>query len=532
VRLDGLFSEIDRLAAVRPARAAFVDREGRLVMTRGQLAAAIDRRANALAATGLRAGQLVAFGVRPNADGIAWLLGCVRAGLGVVVMDPGIGAERLIARCRVAGVSAVLVDGPTRLLSATRASRALGRRLGVDLPDPRRLAPRVIATTDVARVGGALVREPLGHERLTRKPPTREPASPAPDGRGSVPEDGPALVVFTSGTTAAPRGVVHTPASLVASVRQVLDHAALDEDSRVLGSAANFIVPTLVAGGVVVAGPRRAADLAATTRAAGVTHLVLPPHRAVPWAESGGAGAALRRLFLGSAPVRAAALRLILPRVPSPAQVWAVYGLTELLLVSALPGEERLAHDERDGDLVGRPLPGVRVRIAADGEVLVAGPAMADRYLGERPIAEVATGDIGRLVDGRLVLLGRRKEMLIRDGENVYPSLYEPALVQRAGLADAALVGVPDGLGDERAVVWVVPDRRDRRDTAVARTWELIEARDGPFDAHARPDVVLAIDALPRAGRSGKVDRRALVRLAAQRLGLPEPVDPMLPAAT
>ena len=57
-------------------------------------------------------------------------------------------------------------------------------------------------------------------------------------------------------------------------------------------------------------------------------------------------------------------------------------------------------------------------------------------------------------------------------------------------------------------------------------------ARTRPFDAHARPDEILSLDRLPRSGRSDKVDRRALVVLAARRLGLAEPIDPMLPEPT
>ena len=122
--------------------------------------------------------------------------------------------------------------------------------------------------------------------------------------------------------------------------------------------------------------------------------------------------------------------------------------------------------------------------------------------------------------------------MLIRRGDNIYPGLYEPALIERAGLADAAMVGVPDAIGDERVVLWVVPAPGEPATDAVRRVRRVIDGPDTPVDAHARPDEILSLDRLPRSGRSDKVDRRALVVLAAHRLGLAEPVDPMLPEPT
>ena len=65
--------------------------------------------------------------------------------------------------------------------------------------------------------------------------------------------------------------------------------------------------------------------------------------------------------------------------MPATAETWGIYGLTEMLLVTAVRGEERAEHEERDGDLVGAPIAGARVRIAADGEVRIAGPGSRGR---------------------------------------------------------------------------------------------------------------------------------------------------------
>ncbi len=209
------------------------------------------------------------------------------------------------------------------------------------------------------------------------------------------------------------------------------------------------------------------------------------------------------------------------------------YGMTEHLLVATISAAERLAHDEGEGDLVGRPVDGVRIRVGDDGEVHVGGPALALGYLGEpMPVTELPTGDLGRLDGaGRLVLLGRRKEMLIRDGENIYPGLYEQALAEAAGLAAAMMVGLPGADGDETVVLFAVPRRGEDPESARARLASLVASSASPLDRHARPDVVLGIAELPRAGRSGKPDRRGLVKVAAARLGRALADDPALPVA-
>lgn len=490
----------------RPGDPALLDADGRVRATRDALAAGVRARAAAYAAAGLEAGHAVAFGVRQDADGVAWLLGALRAGLEVVVLDPGLAPDAIAARCRVAGVRAVVLDGGVASVAGVAPLRSLATRRGVRLPDPRAIAPIVLAT------GRAVP----GSRARRLRPRDGE------DARRPLPADARALVIFTSGTTDAPRGVVHTPASLAATLERAGALVALGPGDRVLGTGLHLVGPALLAGAQVVlppaAGIADAAALARATRATGVTHASLPLHVALAWAEHGGAGERLRTLLLGSAPVRNAGLARLAERLPA-ARVASVYGLTEHLLVALVDAPERLAHDEHEGDLVGRPLPGVRVRVDERGEVHVGGPMLARGYLGEdaTPATELPTGDLGRLdADGRLVLLGRRKEMLIRRGENIYPSLYEPALATAAGLEAAIMVGVERPDGDETVVVFAIPGPGDTPDAARRRLADVIRSATSPLDAHARPDLVLPMPSMPRGGRSGKPDRRALAAFAAR----------------
>jgi acyl-CoA synthetase (AMP-forming)/AMP-acid ligase II len=117
------------------------------------------------------------------------------------------------------------------------------------------------------------------------------------------------------------------------------------------------------------------------------------------------------------------------------------------------------------------------------------------------------TGDLARLDGDRLTLLGRRKEMFVRGTQNVYPGLYEPIIAGLPGVADAAMVGIPDAIGDDRIVVVVVPER-GRDGTELVR--QVTRALPGLIDAGVLPDAVIAREELPRSGRGRKLDRAAL----------------------
>ncbi|HEV7742174.1 MAG TPA: class I adenylate-forming enzyme family protein, partial [Pseudolysinimonas sp.] len=115
--------------------------------------------------------------------------------------------------------------------------------------------------------------------------------------------------------------------------------------------------------------------------------------------------------------------------------------------------------------------------------------------------------DLARLDGDRLTLLGRKKDMFIRGSQNIYPGLYEPIIAGLPGVADVAMVGIPDAIGDDRIVLALVPEHGTPADQLVAR---VRRALPGLIDARVLPDAVVAVKDLPRSGRSRKLDRQAL----------------------
>jgi acyl-CoA synthetase (AMP-forming)/AMP-acid ligase II len=419
--------------------------------------------------------------VPPGPELAASVLALLHVGAVAVLADPEPPVAVFQAQARGAGVTWVLAD--RRLAGAWRVPglRLLLGRAGRTLP-PQPEAGRVLPLPRV--VAG-----------------TGEPAARHPDDE--------AVVLFTSGTTARPRGVVHSHGSLAALLEAVRSAVGgLGFCSYVAETPPQLFYGLALGAVCHVArgrGERRVRELWRLMETGAAEAWFGGPWLWTRWlAEGRRPPRSLRALVLGSAPVTPAFLRSLLGAASPDLRVLCLYGLTEAGPVATIDGREKAAWTGR-GDLVGRPVPGTRVRVL-DGRIRVGGPAVAPRYLGDEPVSPwLDTGDLGCLGPSGLVLLGRAKEMIIRRGHNIYPGLLEPLLARELG--DVALVGVFDAHAqDERVVLaWT-----GRADSPV------------PDLGEANPDHLRPLDALPRRGRQHKIDREALRTIARSRFAIPE----------
>ncbi|MFF8592078.1 class I adenylate-forming enzyme family protein [Streptomyces sp. NPDC015220] len=473
----------DRPAVLGSTRAGTV----RVRATCGELAGLADRYAAALHARGIARGGTVGVAVRPGPRALAVMLAVHRLGARAAVLDPGAGPEVLRARLALARPDVVLADATAQAVAGW--ARPLAHRACLALPDLAELGP-------VATVG-----------------PRTPGCAPALDGAarsGALPravdEDGDAVVVFTSGTTSRPRAVVHTRSSLAAGMTAVTGLVGPKAGRPVLGGTFFVLVPSLASGAPVALPARSPRVLARQLRRLRPQATYLTPPRLRSALATGARFTG--RVWTGSAPASADLLTRV--KRAGAEEAWGVYALTEMFPAAAVEEADKAAFTGR-GDLVGAPLPGVTAKSDASGELLLSGPAVRDRYLGEEPDPWVATGDRAHLDGGRIVLEGRCKDMVLREAENIYPGLYEPSL-HVPGVELALLVGVPAGDGDERLVAVVQP--RPGADRTALRA-----ALAGPLErmGSARPDAVLLAE-VPLSGRSRKPDRGAAAELAAARL--------------
>lgn len=476
--------------------------------------------ASSLTAAGLKPGDRVLFSVRPGIDGICLALGIIAAGGTVVFADPGAGDAMFRARAALAAPAWVAAES-VLYAASSGPLRGIARRRGLELPDYGTVVPdaRHLYT------GPWLPGVPRGALRWSRcalelgarviSGPRRDASADGRPGRLIVADPNrEALIIFTSGTTDAPKAVVHSRESLGTGLDDFASAVGFVPGELVLTDQLMVGIPALIAGAHWQLPPAGADPGARPEK-----YLDLLPGADVLFAVPAALDALLRMLehtpaktpklralIVGGAPVLRPLLLRARAQLPGTV-IRAVYGMTEILPVAIADGDEKLAFTGV-GDYVGQVMSHVSVRID-DGELVVAGEGLALGYLGEPPLAELRTGDLARIEAHRLVLAGRSKDMFIRGSTNVYPGLYEPVIAGLPGIAEAAIVGVPDDVGDDRLVLVIVPD--DGYDEAALR-----RALPGLIDSAVLPDRIMTMSDLPRSGRSHKLDRAALGRLVAE----------------
>lgn len=466
--------------------------------------------AGALRAGGVAPGDRVVVLMRNGLEMVEAMFGVLRAGACVVPLNVSISDEAVHAMLADSGAVAVIAtdDHAPRF----DAARAPGVRLWVCAGTPP--------------AGGITWRE-FGAWRDAATLFT-DPAPITPDALCNI--------IYSSGTTGLPKGIVHTH-------RRRVDWAlslavALRYDDRAvtlcqIGLYSNIswvsLLCTLVAGGTVVVDgafePARTFELIARER---ITHMSVVPvmvqrlleSPALPQADL----ASMRSIMCCGSPLPLPLKQRALRELGG--AFIELYGLTEGVITTLSPEDA-----ERVPASVGKPLPGTDLRLLAEddreaapgeaGEIVSRGHITMAGY-HNRPDADaectwvdargerwLRTGDVGRLdEEGFLYLVDRKKDLIISGGQNIYPADIEAVLVRHPGVAEVAVIGVPSERWGETPLAVVVPrEAAGPVDAAGLRDW--VNARVG---RQQRVAAVALATALPR-NPNGKVLKRELRRL-------------------
>ncbi|HEX7856334.1 MAG TPA: AMP-binding protein [Sphingobium sp.] len=286
------------------------------------------------------------------------------------------------------------------------------------------------------------------------------------------------MIMYTSGTTGTPKAVLHSHNSLHALIRQIGDHWHIAPGDRFLvpspishigGSIYTFETPLLLGSSVILMDHWRAEDALEIMADRHVTHMA----GATPFLEQLLAAARKKAIKLpdlkvficGGASVPPSLIREAAAYFENTA-VTRAYGSTEVP-VTAVGAANRhdIAHAADTDGKIGI----ATVRIAGDGEILAKGPQMLVGYLHRDHEAAAfdeegfyRTGDTGRIIDGDyLVIEGRKKDIIIRMGENIAPKEIEDLLIQHPAIAEVAIVGLPHPRTGEQACAVVVAAAED-----------------------------------------------------------------------
>jgi fatty-acyl-CoA synthase len=447
-----LHEAVDRHALERRTHAALVDGDERI--TYGALATRTRALAAWLAKSGVSAGDRVIVA----SDGAAWIF------------------ELLLACSRLGAILAPI--------------------------NPRLPKPELDALFALAEPRLVLTARPVVEETTA----SSEPGEPRRE----------LLLIFTSGSTGKPKGALLTHANLHANARSTAlawqltksDVAIADAPLFHTGGLNVLATPLLVLGGTVVVTPRfdAAKSLEAMTRERATVAFGVPQM--------------LERLAALGAPDAVPTVRLwLVGGAPCPARVAAAYGdrlVVGFGMTECGPNCFRPVSLPARSDNVGLPTFDLEARIADDGELLLRGPHVFAGYFRDDAATKAAlsddgwlrTGDVFSASDEGWRVIGRKKEMFISGGENVYPAEIEAALAAHRSVIASAVVGVPDETWGEAGVAFVVAD-----DVEAEALRTFLRSRLAAFKV---PREVRLVDELPRTP-SGKIDRSRLAALLKKR---------------
>jgi O-succinylbenzoic acid--CoA ligase len=410
----------------------------------------------------------------------------------------------IVDAARVAPEAIAIETAEQSLSFATCAARARAVPPAVAIV----ATPRI--ETVVAVYAALAARRPIAllHHRLAPGEAERQRAVVE---RTTLPR-GTAVILFTSGSTGAARGVLLSREALVAAAEANARHLGWRDDDRWLlalslahAGGLSIVVRCLAARRPIVLcdhefdRERVARQLERCT----IASLVPTQLAALLDDETWRPPAGLRAVLLGGAP----APRALLERAAGRGvRFLTTYGMTETFGQLATAPADRAG--DADAPLV--PLDGVAIEAGSESEpapIVVRAPMLATGYLdGARIAPAFTTADLGYLVDGALRIAGRRDDVIITGGENVHPSAVEAVLAATPGVRAACAFGVADERwGQIVGAAIVVDDGYDA--AAAAAQWR------AALPAPARPRRLAICPALPLLP-SGKVDRRASAQLA------------------
>jgi acyl-CoA synthetase (AMP-forming)/AMP-acid ligase II len=490
-----------------PQAVAIIDARGG-VLSRTQWRERVRTLARGFLASGMEPGDRVLFAVRPDCEAMLIMVAIAEAGGVLVPLDPSMGPDLFRSRMEALSPRWVVAESVLYMATASRLIARLMGRLGVSIPPIAKLQH-----AQFVRVGPALPGVPggLSIAAIEKLGATVRCVPETPCG-----ED-PVMIVLTSGTTGAPKAVVHTWRSMwnvLDIVGKLLDAAPGDV---VYARELHIILPAIYSGAVAVVPGRsrfKVKSFLAELEKYRVSHffgVASELQQTVEYLTSRRQKLpeSLREISIGAAPVRATFLQALQKVLTEGTSVWCVYGMTEILPVARVSLAEKVAF-QAEGDLVGECVPGVSAGLTADGELVLRGPNLFSGYFGELPCEEHATGDLARLENGRIVLLGRKKDMIIRGKFNIYPELYEATIERIPCVGRCAMVGVYDDRREDERVILVVEAGADAKGEALQQMVR-DALRRGPFriDTEALPDEIIVMP-LPMKGRSGKVDKSGL----------------------
>ena len=469
---------------------------GEETLTHRQLDGAANRLARALRELGVSAGDRVVAWTDSGLDVLPLFAAAAKLGAVYAPINAHYGAEEAVDVVRLASPRIVIAD-----TAHAEPASVVAKQAGV---------------SELAHIGGGpgpgvdLSLACLGCDEAALPPP-------------EIPETAPHVLFFTSGSTGKPKGVVLSHrANFLRSYQGVFRDAPEISVCMFplfhMGGFTLALAAWQTRGEIALVGAATAEELLETVQRRRANRIYCIP---AVWARVLEADpqrwdtSSLKEVDTGTSATPIELVRALKQRFPGSA-TRIYYGSTEVGAATTLPDADVL----RKPGSVGPASPGVDLRLAEDGEILVRSDYLFDGYW-ENPQATGAclrdgwfhSGDLGALDDeGYLSIVGRKQELIRSGGESFAPSEVEGVLASHPAVAEVAVVGLPDPKWGE--IVCAVVVARQGEAPTLAQLQQHCEARLARFKKPRRLELV---SALPRTAATGQVQRTLIVEQIATR---------------
>ena len=325
----------------------------------------------------------------------------------------------------------------------------------------------------------------------------------------NIDEEKNAITVFTGGTTWDPKWVVHSFGSIFCMLEKI--KLFISGTQVFYADMPHFLLLWILAWGKIITGPYNLSPkkLSNILEKYKVDTYFSPPYKYNYFIENNlSIPKNLKNILLWSAPIYIWFLKKLIPLLDDTQKITCIYGMTEILPIAYIDGRKKV-QEKVSGDLLWNLIDDIHYKILEDGELIVNWVHQMSHYLFEKKEQYIYTGDLVKIERDMLIMIGRKKDMIIRKEYNIYPWLYEPIISKIPWVVACALIWIYDKIKNDEKIILYIEESWTHNRYDANSILKILKTGEYSIDDYALPDEVF-FTKIPRNGRQQKIDKNIL----------------------